>query len=55
MIRYSVEPRTREYIKGSRLLSFASNLSYENDKKLWAIATKAGLDAAKTTSKRNSP
>ena len=55
MTRYSVEPRTRDYIKGYRLLSFASNLSYKNDKKLLATARKTGLDAAKTASKRNSP
>ena len=41
---YSIEPRFRKYVKGYGFLSFA--------KKLMDTATKTGIDAAKTASKR---
>ena len=48
MIQYSIEPRTREYDKGSGFLSFARNLynKYENQ------LLETGLDYLKTASKK---
>ena len=43
-MRYSTEPRFRKYVKGYGFLLFA--------KKLMDPATKTGIDAAKTASKR---
>ena len=42
-MRYSIEPRFRKYVKGYGFLSFASKFD---------TATKTGIDAAKTASKR---
>ena len=49
---YSTEPRFRKCIKGYGLLSFARKLGDKYGKKLMDTATKTGIDAAKTTSKR---
>ena len=51
-MRYSTEPRFRKYIKGSGFLSFARKFGDKYGKKLMDIATKTGIDAAKTASKR---
>ena len=47
-MRYSTEPRFRKYVKGYGFLSFSRKFG----KKLMDTATKTGMDAAKTTSKR---
>ena len=49
---YSTEPRFRKYVKGYGFLSFARKFDNKYGKKLTDIATKTGIDAAKTTSKR---
>ena len=51
-MRYSVEPKFRKYVKGYDLLSFAKRFGNKYGKKLMDIATKTGIDAAETTSKR---
>ena len=51
-MRYSTKPRSRKYVKGSSLLSFARKFSDKYGKKLMDTATKTGIDAAKTASKR---
>ena len=48
MIRYSMEPRTRKYVKGYGVLSFARNLSNIYRKQL--LGTE--LHAVKTASKK---
>ena len=48
MARYSVEPRTRKYVKGYIFLSFAKNLSKKYKKQL--LDTR--LDTLKTASKK---
>ena len=52
MMRYSTEPRFRKHVKGYGFLSFAKNFGNKYGKKLMDTATKTGIDAAKTTSKR---
>ena len=52
MMRYSIEPRFRKYVKGYGFLSFAKNFGNKYGKKLMDTATKTGIDAAKTTSKK---
>ena len=52
MTYYSIEPRTRKYVKGYGFLSFARNLSNKYGKQLLGTATKAGLYALKTASKK---
>ena len=52
MTRYSIEPRTRKYVKGYGFLSFARNLSNKYRKQLLDTATKTGLDFLKTSSKK---
>ena len=49
---YSTEPKYRKYVKGYGFLSFARKLGNKNGKKLIDTATKSGMDAAKTASKR---
>ena len=49
---YSTEPRFRKYVKGSDFLSFARKFGDKYRKILIDTATKIGIDAAKTTSKR---
>ena len=51
-MRYSTEPKFRKYIKACGFLSFARKLGDKNGKKLMDTATKTGIDAAKTASKR---
>ena len=51
-MRYSTEPRFRKYVKGYGYLSFARKLGDKYGKKLINTATKTGIDAAKTASKR---
>ena len=51
-MRYSTEPRFRKYVKGYGFLSFARKFSDKYGKKLMDTATKTGIDATKTTSKR---
>ena len=51
-MRYSTEPKFRKYMKGYGFLSFARNFGDKYDKKLMDTATKTGIDAAKTASKR---
>ena len=49
MARYSIESRTRKYVKGYEFLSFARNLSNKYGKQFLDI----GLDSLKTPSKKN--
>ena len=49
---YSIEPRTRKYIKGYGFLSIGRNLSNKYGKQLLDAPTKTGLGAAKTLSKK---
>ena len=51
-MRYRTETRYRKYVKDYGFLSFARNVGYEDGKKLMDTATKTGIDAAKTASKR---
>ena len=51
-MRYSAEPRFRKYVKGYDFLSFARKCGDKYGKKLMDIATKTGIDAAKTASER---
>ena len=51
-MRYSTEPRFRKYVKGYGFLSFAGTFGDKYGKKLMDTATKTGIDAAKTASKR---
>ena len=52
MMRYSTEPKYRKYVKGYGFLSFAKNFGNKYGKRLMDTATKTGIDAAKTASKR---
>ena len=51
-MRYSTEPRFRKYIKGYGFLSFSRKFGDKYGKILMKTATKTGIDAAKTASKR---
>ena len=51
-MKYSTEPRFRKYVKGHDFLSFARKFGDKCGKKLIDTATKTGIDAAKTASKR---
>ena len=51
-MRYSTEPRYGKYVKGYGFLSFARTFGDKYGKKLMDTATKTGIDAAKTASKR---
>ena len=51
-MRYLTEPRFIDYVKGYGFLSFAKKFGDKYGKKLMDTATKTGIDAAKTTSKR---
>ena len=51
-MKYSAEPKFRKYVKGYDFLSFATRFGDKYDKKLMDTATKTGIDAAKTASKR---
>ena len=49
---HSTQPKFREYVKGFGFLSFARKFVDKYGKKLMDTATKAGMDAAKTASKK---
>ena len=49
---YSIEPRTRKYVKEYEFLAFARNLTDKPEKKIIDTAAKSGPDAAKTASKK---
>ena len=49
---YSTEPKYRKYVKGCGVLSFARKFGDKNGRKLMDTATKTGIDATKTASKR---
>ena len=51
-MRYSTEPKFRKYVKGYVFLSFARKFGDKYGKKIIDTATKAGIDGAKTASKR---
>ena len=51
-MRYLTEPRLRKYVKGYGFLSFARKFGNRHGKKLIDTATKRGIDAGKTASKR---
>ena len=51
-MRYSTEPRFRKHIEGYGFLSFAKMFGNKYGKKLMDTATKTGIDAAKTASKK---
>ena len=51
-MRYSTEPKHRKQIKRYGFLSFAKRFREKYGKKLMNTATKTGIDATKTTSKR---
>ena len=51
-MRYSTESRFRKYVKGYVFLSFPRKFGDKYGKKLIDTATKIGMDAAKTASKR---
>ena len=51
-MRYSTEPRFTKYVKGYCFLSFAKKVGNKYCKKLMDTATKTGIDAAETASKR---
>ena len=51
-MRYSTEPRKWKYVKGYDLLSFARKFGDKYGKSLMDNATKTGINAAKSASKR---
>ena len=51
-MRYSTEPKFRKYVKGYGFFLFARKFGDKYGKKLMDTATKTGVDAAKTDSKR---
>ena len=51
-MRYSLEPKYGKYVQGYGFLSFAREFGDKYGKKLMDTATKTGIDAAKTASKR---
>ena len=51
-MRSSTETRFRRYVRGYDFLSFARKFGDKYGKKLMDTATKTGIDAAKTASKR---
>ena len=50
-MRYSTEPKYRNYVKGYAFLSFARKCGDKDGKKLMDTAAKTGIDAAKTAFK----
>ena len=52
MVSYSIESRTRKYVKGYGFLSFARNPSNKYGKQLLDAATKTRLNALKTPTKK---
>ena len=51
-MRYSTGTKSKKYLKGYGFLSFARKFGDKYGKKLMDTATKTGIDAAKTASKR---
>ena len=51
-IRYSAEPKYRKFVEACGFSSFARKCSDKYSKKLIDTATKTGIDAGKTASKR---
>ena len=51
-MRYQIEPKYGKYVQGYGFLSFARKFRDKCGKKLMGTATKTGIDAAKTASKR---
>ena len=51
-MRYSTEPKSKKCIKGYSFLSFARKFGDKYGKILMYAATKTGIDATKTVSKR---
>ena len=51
-MKYSTEPKSRNYVQAHGFLSFATKFRDKYGKKLIDTATKTGIDAAKTASKR---
>ena len=51
-MRYSLEPKYRKYVQGYGFFSFARKCGDKYGKKLMDTAIKAGIDAAKNSSKR---
>ena len=51
-MRFSTEQQYRKYVKGHGFLSFATRFGDKYSKKIMDTATKTGIDAAKTASKR---
>ena len=51
-MRFSTEPKYRKYVKGYGFLSFARKYWDKYGKNLIDTATKTGMNAAKTGSKR---
>ena len=51
-MKYSTELRFRKYVKGYGFLTFARNFGNKCGQKIMDTATKTGIDAAKTASKR---
>ena len=51
-MRYSTEPKYRKYVQGYSFLLFTRKFGDKYGKILMDTATKTGMDAAKTASKR---
>ena len=51
-MRYSTEAKFRKYVQRYGFLSFARKFGDKYGKKLMDTATKTGIDAAKTASKK---
>ena len=51
-MRFSIEPKFRKYVKGYGFLSLAKKFNNKYGKTLIDTATKTGIDAAKTASKK---
>ena len=51
-MRYSAEPKYRNYVKRYDFLSFARKVGDKYGKELMETATKTGIDAEKTASKK---
>ena len=51
-MRYSFEPKYRKYVQGYGFLAFAIKFGYKYGKKVMDTATKRGIDAVKTASKK---
>ena len=50
-MRYSTEPKYRQYVVGYGFLPFSRKFGDKYGEKLMGTATKTGIDAAKTASK----